>query len=86
MNPPLRTEKDRQEIIHGLKDGTIDLIATDHAPHSEEEKAKPLTEAPSGITGLGNLTWTWNYFTCKRGIPLSDGTSRENDLQSSLSL
>lgn len=44
--------KDRQEIIHGLKDGTIDLIATDHAPHSEEEKAKPLTEAPSGITGL----------------------------------
>lgn len=52
MNPPLRTEKDRQEIIHGLKDGTIDLIATDHAPHSEEEKAKPLTEAPSGITGL----------------------------------
>ena len=52
MNPPLRTEKDRQEIIHGLKDGTIDLIATDHAPHSMEEKNKPLTEAPSGITGL----------------------------------
>lgn len=52
MNPPLRTEKDRQEIIQGLKDGTIDLIATDHAPHSAEEKAKPLTEAPSGITGL----------------------------------
>ena len=52
MNPPLRTEKDRQSIIQGLKDGTIDLIATDHAPHSEEEKAKPLTEAPSGITGL----------------------------------
>ena len=52
MNPPLRTEKDRQEIIRGLQDGTIDLIATDHAPHSAEEKAKPLTEAPSGITGL----------------------------------
>lgn len=52
MNPPLRTEADRQAIIQGLKDGTIDLIATDHAPHSEEEKAKPLTEAPSGITGL----------------------------------
>lgn len=52
MNPPLRTEKDRQAIIQGLKDGTIDLIATDHAPHSAEEKAKPLTEAPSGITGL----------------------------------
>ena len=52
MNPPLRTEKDRQEIIRGLQDGTIDLIATDHAPHSAEEKAKPLTDAPSGITGL----------------------------------
>ena len=52
MNPPLRTEKDRQEIIRGLQNGTIDLIATDHAPHSAEEKSKPLTEAPSGITGL----------------------------------
>lgn len=52
MNPPLRTEDDRQAIIEGLKDGSIDLIATDHAPHSEQEKAKPLTEAPSGIIGL----------------------------------
>ena len=52
MNPPLRTEADRQAIIRGLQDDTIDLIATDHAPHSAEEKAKPLTEAPSGITGL----------------------------------
>ena len=52
MNPPLRTAKDRQQIIEGLADGTIDLIATDHAPHSMEEKNKPLTEAPSGITGL----------------------------------
>lgn len=52
MNPPLRTEEDRQAIIRGLQDDTIDLIATDHAPHSAEEKAKPLTEAPSGITGL----------------------------------
>ncbi len=52
MNPPLRTEKDRVEIIQGLKDGTIDLIATDHAPHSAEEKSKPLTSAPSGIIGL----------------------------------
>lgn len=52
MNPPLRTEADRLAIIEGLKDGTIDLIATDHAPHSAEEKAKPLTEAPSGIIGL----------------------------------
>ena len=52
MNPPLRTEEDRLAIIEGLKDGTIDLIATDHAPHSAEEKNRPLTEAPSGITGL----------------------------------
>ena len=52
MNPPLRTEEDRQAIIEGLADGTIDLIATDHAPHSAEEKKKPITEAPSGIIGL----------------------------------
>ncbi|MDE6759978.1 MAG: dihydroorotase [Lachnospiraceae bacterium] len=52
MNPPLRTENDRQAIIQGLKDNTIDIIATDHAPHSMEEKAKPITEAPSGIIGL----------------------------------
>lgn len=52
MNPPLRLEEDRQAIIAGIQDGTIDIIATDHAPHSAEEKAKPLTEAPSGIIGL----------------------------------
>ena len=52
MNPPLRTERDRRLLIEGLKDGTIDMIATDHAPHSREEKAAPLTKAPSGIIGL----------------------------------
>lgn len=52
MNPPLREEADRLAIIEGLRDGTIDMIATDHAPHSKEEKEKPLTEAPSGIIGL----------------------------------
>ncbi len=52
MNPPLRTEEDRMAIIQGLKDNTIDIIATDHAPHSVEEKAKSITEAPSGILGL----------------------------------
>ena len=52
MNPPLREEADRQAVIEGLKDGTIDMIATDHAPHSEEEKARSITEAPSGIVGL----------------------------------
>ena len=52
MNPPLREESDRLAIIEGLKDGTIDIIATDHAPHSKEEKERPITEAPSGIVGL----------------------------------
>ena len=52
MNPPLREEADRLAIIQGLKDGTIEMIATDHAPHAAEEKAKPITQAPSGIIGL----------------------------------
>lgn len=52
MNPPLRTRADRYELIEGIKDGTIDIIATDHAPHSKEEKEKELTQAPSGIIGL----------------------------------
>jgi dihydroorotase, multifunctional complex type len=52
MNPPLREEEDRLAIIAGLKDGTIDIIATDHAPHSVEEKNKDFVDAPSGIIGL----------------------------------
>ena len=52
MNPPLRTLEDRQEILRGLKEDIIDIIATDHAPHSAEEKAQPLDKAPSGIIGL----------------------------------
>ena len=52
MNPPLREEEDRLAIIRGLQDGTIEMIATDHAPHSKEEKEKPITQAPSGIIGL----------------------------------
>lgn len=53
MNPPLRTEEDRQAIIEGLRDGTIDCIATDHAPHSTEEKRREdFFSAPSGIIGL----------------------------------
>ena len=52
MNPPLREESDRQAIIEGLKDGTIEIIATDHAPHTKEEKEKGLFGAPSGIIGL----------------------------------
>lgn len=52
MNPPLRTEEDRKAVVEGLLDGTLDIIATDHAPHSAEEKGKAITEAPSGIIGL----------------------------------
>lgn len=52
MNPPLREEKDRLAIIEGIKDGTIDAIITDHAPHAEEEKAKGLATAPNGIIGF----------------------------------
>lgn len=52
MNPPLRTEEDKKAIIRGLKDGTIDAIITDHAPHSEEEKERELSKVPNGIIGF----------------------------------
>lgn len=52
MNPPLRTENDRLKLIEGLKDGTIEIIATDHAPHSFDEKNVHFSKAPSGIIGL----------------------------------
>ena len=52
VNPPLRTEEDRQAILEAVLDGTLDCIVTDHAPHSPEEKARPLTDAPSGMVGL----------------------------------
>jgi dihydroorotase len=52
MNPPLRTEDDRQALIEGLRDGTIDCVATDHAPHAAEEKEVPFEEAAWGVTGL----------------------------------
>ena len=52
MNPPIRSAADRDALLEGLLDGTIDILATDHAPHSAEEKSKPVTEAPSGIIGL----------------------------------
>ena len=52
MNPPLRAEADRQALIEGLRDGTIDCIATDHAPHAPEEKEVPFEQAAMGVTGL----------------------------------
>ncbi len=66
VNPPLRATKDKEGILAGLKDGTIDCIVTDHAPHSAEEKAKPLTEAPAGMVGLETslaLALTYLYHT-----------------------
>lgn len=73
VNPPLRTQKDVEGIMEGLLDGTIDAIVTDHAPHSAEEKARPLTEAPSGMVGLETslaVTLTALYHTGK--MDLSD--------------
>jgi dihydroorotase len=52
MNPPLRTERDRQALIEGLRSGVIDCIATDHAPHARDEKEVPFEQAPMGTTGL----------------------------------
>lgn len=67
MNPPLRTEADRQALIAGLKDGTIDMIATDHAPHTAEEKALPFADAPSGIIGLETAFSVCNTALVKAG-------------------
>jgi len=52
MNPPLRSEADRAACIAAIADGTIDCFATDHAPHTADEKARPFTDAPFGIVGL----------------------------------
>jgi len=52
MNPPLRSERDRQALIEGLRDGTIECVATDHAPHQPEEKEVPFEQAAMGVTGL----------------------------------
>lgn len=72
VNPPLRTKKDMRLIINGLKDGTIDAIATDHAPHTLEEKSRSLANAPSGIAGLETslaLSLTALYHTGKMYLP-----------------
>ena len=52
MNPPLRSEEDRMAMLEGIKDGTIDMIITDHAPHSEEEKSRGLEKSPMGVVGI----------------------------------
>jgi len=52
MNPPLRSKEDQEALIKGVLDGTLDTFATDHAPHTQEEKSRSIVEAPFGITGF----------------------------------
>ena len=62
VNPPLRSRADRRALQEALRDGTIDMIATDHAPHAWEEKCRPLADAPCGINGLEtSLAAVWQY-------------------------
>ncbi|MGH2575333.1 MAG: dihydroorotase, partial [Ignavibacteria bacterium] len=68
MNPPLRTENDIKEIYEGLKDGAIDVICTDHAPHSEDEKKLPLEKAPFGIIGLETAVGLTNTYLIDRRV------------------
>lgn len=71
MNPPLRTEADRQALIAAVLDGTIDCIATDHAPHSRDEKALPFEQAPFGVTGLEtSFAACYTELVRNHGLPL----------------
>jgi dihydroorotase len=76
MNPPLRSEEDRQALIKGIRDGTIAAIATDHAPHAAYEKDVPFEEAPFGVTGLETAFAVLNTRLVEPGI-LSLGTVLE---------
>ena len=72
MNPPLRSEADRQALIAAVLDGTIDCIATDHAPHSRDEKALPFEQAPFGTTGLEtSFSACYSALVLKHGLSLS---------------
>lgn len=72
MNPPLRTEDDRQALVEGLRDGTIDCIGTDHAPHARHEKDAPFEEAPFGVTGLETAFAALNTFLVRTDeVPLA---------------
>lgn len=72
MNPPLRAEKDRKAVIEGLKDGTIDAIATDHAPHDQETKRVPLAVASFGIVGLETMLPLSLALYHQKILPLKD--------------
>ena len=68
MNPPIRSEEDRQALIQGLQDGTIDMIATDHAPHSSEEKSRGLQNSLMGVVGLETAFPVLYTYLVKKGI------------------
>ncbi len=68
MNPPLRSKEDQEALIEGLLDGTLDFIATDHAPHAAEEKARPIDQAPFGIVGLETAFPLMYTHLVKKGI------------------
>ncbi len=68
MNPPIRSEEDRQALIKGLQDGTIDMIATDHAPHGSEEKSRGLQNSLMGIVGLETAFPVMYTYLVKKGI------------------
>ena len=68
MNPPLRSAEDRSALTEGIKDGTIDMISTDHAPHSEEEKSKGLLKSSFGITGIETSFKVLYTYLVRRGI------------------
>jgi dihydroorotase len=77
MNPPLREESDRLALVAAVKDGTIEAIATDHAPHTDEEKAVPFANAPSGIVGLeAAVPVCLTQLYHRDGMPLSDLVAR----------
>ena len=68
MNPPIRSEADRQALVEGLVDGTIDMIATDHAPHSAEEKSKGLEKSMMGVVGIETAFPLLYTYLVKKGI------------------
>jgi dihydroorotase len=68
MNPPLRSREDREALIEGIKDGTIDMIATDHAPHSAEEKSRGLDGSPFGIVGIETAFPLLYTYLVKAGV------------------
>lgn len=77
MNPPLRTARDVEAIKYGFRDGTIDAIATDHAPHTPEEKARPFEEAPFGIVGLETcLPLVITKLVDEGALPLAEAIAR----------